>query len=157
MDHAVLAAIRENPQWNFLCLTKFPQRAIEFGLSPNLWMGTTVDAQARVDNAERAFAKVKSGTKWLSCEPLLEPLKFRHLDGFDWIVIGGASKSIRTPAWVPPIDWIVDLHRQARDAGLAIYYKTNCGMTDGLRIREFPWTPRRERVLPDEFRYLRGM
>ena len=39
-------------------------------------MGTTVDAQARVANAERAFAKVEAKVKWLSCEPLLEPLRF---------------------------------------------------------------------------------
>jgi protein gp37 len=154
---AVLQVIRSNKQWNFLCLTKFPQRAIEFDLPANLWMGTTVDSQARVENAERAFAKIKSKVKWLSCEPLLEPLKFKNLEVFNWIVIGGASESVKTPDWVPNIDWIVDLHTQARKAKLAIYYKTNCGIEDSLRIKEYPWIKSQQKSLPKAFRYLKGM
>ena len=57
-------------------------------------------------NAEDAFAQVTGGTRWLSVEPLLTPLMFTRLDLFQWVVIGGASASTQTPAWVPPIDWI---------------------------------------------------
>ena len=89
----VLQIAAENAQWNFLFLTKFPKRMAEFDIPANAWMGTTVDLQARVTNAEKAFANVKSAIKWLSIEPILEPLKFNHLDLFDWIVIGGASPS----------------------------------------------------------------
>src|SRR5262249_55239339 len=92
---AGLRGIRGGPDWNFLCLTKFPKRMAEFDIPPNAWMGTTVDLQARVSNAEAAFEKVKSGVKWLSIEPFIEPLKFNHLDRFDWIVIGGASASTK--------------------------------------------------------------
>ena len=69
---AVLREIRNAPQWNFLCLTKFPKRAIEFDLPPNAWMGTTVDLQARVKAAEDAFAHITAGVRWLSLEPLLD-------------------------------------------------------------------------------------
>ena len=148
---------RRNPGWNFLTLTKFPQRAAEFEFPDNWWMGTTVDAQARVANAEKAFAKIRCGTKWLSVEPLLEPLTFSRLDLFQWIVIGGASVSKKTPEWVPDIDWIVDLHAAARRAKLRIYYKTNCGMMDDLRVREFPWSEHQRKELPKAFRYLKGM
>lgn len=51
---AVLRVVRENPQWNFLFLTKFPLRMTEFEYPDNAWLGTTVDLQARVPNAERA-------------------------------------------------------------------------------------------------------
>ena len=151
---ATLAAAAENAQWNFLFLTKFPKRMAEFDIPENCWMGTSVDCQARVKNAERAFANVTSGVKWLSVEPMLEPLKFERLDLFDWIVIGGASSSNKTPAWVPPIDWIFDLHQQAREAGCKIYYKTNCGMTDDLRIKEFPWIESVTKQAPSVFQYL---
>jgi protein gp37/ParB-like chromosome segregation protein Spo0J len=154
---ATIEMAKRNPQWNFLTLTKFPQRAAAFEFPDNWWMGTTVDAQCRVSNAEKAFARIRCGTKWLSCEPLLEPLKFSHLDLFQWIVIGGASSSSRTPEWVPDFDWISDLHRAARAAGCRIYYKTNCGMSDGLRIKEFPWADVHKPQLPNAFRYLKGM
>ncbi len=150
-----IASVRNNPQWNFLFLTKFPQRVHEFGNMPeNAWMGTTVDCQERVANAEKAFAKMGGGIKWLSVEPMLTPLKFTRLDLFDWVVIGGASKSAQTPAWVPPFDWVSDLHKQAREAGCAIYHKDNLGIGGGIRLKEFPWEKNSVRKLPDELKYL---
>jgi protein gp37 len=134
---AVLTMIAEAPEWNFLCLTKFPKRMAEFDIPPNAWMGTSVDLQVRVANAEAAFANVGSKVRWLSCEPLVEPLRFKHLDRFHWIVIGGASASANTPGWRPPFEWVADLVRQARDAGLKIYFKTNLGHEN--RILELPF------------------
>jgi protein gp37 len=93
---AVLAACRAAPDWTFLFLTKFPKRMAEFDLPKNGWYGTTVDLQARVKSAEEAFAKIRDRKTWLSVEPMLEPLKFGRLDLFDWVVIGGASRSSNT-------------------------------------------------------------
>jgi protein gp37 len=159
----VLAEVKDNPNWNFLFLTKFPKRMAEFPIPANAWMGTTVDLQARIANAERAFDKIKAGVRWLSIEPLLEPLKFSRLDLFDWIVIGGASPSKAidgspdTPAWQVPIDWIVDLHQQARAAGCRVYYKTNSGLSGQTRIREWPGNDVTAARTPDVFDYLRSI
>lgn len=146
---AVLDEVRANPQWNFLFLTKFPIRMQEFAFPDNAWVGTTVDAQARVANAERAFAKVNAKIKWLSCEPLLEPLHFERLDLFQWIVMGGASQSTQTPTWRPPRAWVDDLRGQARRAGCRVYEKTNLLE----RLREYPGQPDPERTsVPDAFK-----
>jgi protein gp37 len=152
----VIGVTKECPQWNFLFLTKFPQRVHEFEiqLPTNAWMGTTVDCQERVANAEKAFAKMTGGTKWLSVEPMLTPLRFKRLDLFDWIVIGGASKSNKTPEWVPPFDWVADLHRQARDNGCKVYHKDNLKMGDQIRLKEFPWQETQPTELPQELKYL---
>jgi hypothetical protein len=73
-------------------------------------------------------------------------------------VIGGASRSAKTPAWRPPFRWIARLTLQAEDAGCRVYHKTNLDLPDSLRIRDFPWAERAaERVLPASFRYLKGM
>src|SRR5262245_1067480 len=56
---AVLEQVRQNPQWNFLFLTKFAARLVEFDFPDNAWIGTTVDCQARVKAAEDAFARVQ--------------------------------------------------------------------------------------------------
>lgn len=150
---AVLDQVRSNPQWNFLFLTKFPKRLVEFEFPINAWMGTTVDCQARVKAAEDAFEKISGGTKWLSIEPLLQPLKFDRLELFDWMAIGGSSPSTQqppTPEWKPPFDWIVDLHIQARQANCKVYHKSN--MYE--RVKQFPWVDVVEKKLPDSFKYL---
>jgi protein gp37 len=131
---AVFAQTVHAPAWNFLYLTKFPQRLATLESPENAWCGTTVDIQKRVANAERSFRGVTAGVKWLSCEPLLEDLTFTSLEMFDWVVIGGASKSTQTPAFQPPWAWVRHLMRQAEDAGCRIYLKPNLT----CRPREYP-------------------
>lgn len=141
---AVLRAIRDNPQWMFLLLTKFPVRMADFDYPANVWLGTTVDKQHAVKRAQKGFEKIKAsgfqGICWLSCEPMLERLMFDSLEMFDWLVIGGASKSSRTPEYKPPFDDVVHLHNQARKLNLPIYQKINLfpGMSDDQRLREYP-------------------
>jgi protein gp37 len=152
MDRGRAAVVRDNPQWNFLFLTKFPIRMAEFEYPPNAWLGTTVDLQARVKNAERAMRQVKASVKWLSLEPLIEPLHFDDLSAFQWIVIGGASASTQTPEWRPPRAWVWDLTMRARAAGCLVYHKTNLAEH---RLKEFPSCPEAEPTeAPEALRYL---
>jgi hypothetical protein len=54
-------AMRDNPQWQYITLTKFPSR---YGLKPpppGAWVGTSVDEQNRVRIAERAMARRYGG------------------------------------------------------------------------------------------------
>jgi protein gp37 len=141
---SVLQSVSDNPQWEFLFLTKFPIRMAEFNYPPNVWLGTTVDKQWAVNRAEKAFGKIKAsgfdGICWLSCEPMLERLTFSSLEMFDWVVMGGASRSSQTPEYKPPFDDINHLYNQARKDSLMVYQKTNLipGMSDAQRVREYP-------------------
>jgi protein gp37 len=152
---AVLEQVRNNPQWNFLFLTKFPKRLAEFKFPDNAWLGTTVDCQIRVKAAEDAFRKMREegsgGVWWLSVEPLIEPLQFSSLEMFDWVVIGGSSPSSQTPAWHPPRAWVNALEAQAQHAGCKVYEKTNLLS----RIRQYPGFEEPEITqAPAEFHYL---
>lgn len=141
---AVLDSIRRNPQWTFLLLSKFPVRMAEFSYPNNVWLGTSCDYQYTVNRAESAFTKIKqsgfNGVCWLSCEPLMEDLQFTTLEMFDWVVMGGASRSTQTDEFAPSFDWIVNLYNQAKKAGCKIYQKTNLipGMSNDQRVREYP-------------------
>jgi protein gp37 len=149
---AVLEVVREASQWNFLFLTKFPIRMAEFDFPDNAWVGTTVDCQARVKNAEKAFRKVKAGVKWLSIEPMIEPLTFKDLGAFQWIVLGGASASSQTSAWYPPRRWIRTIEEEAERLGVAYYEKSNLHG----RIKGYPGMPvySEPDVAPESLRYL---
>jgi hypothetical protein len=132
----VLAAAAQAPQWNFLFLTKYPRRLLEFEFPDNAWVGATVNTQARVAEAEEVFQYVKARVKWLSCEPMLERLTFTHLDRFQWVVIGGTIPSTKkAEAFTPPLEWVLHLRTQAQNAGCKVYEEN----LNGLEFcREFP-------------------
>jgi len=130
----ILDVIRDNRQWNFLMLTKNPRRLLDFDFPANAWIGATVDTQARVKPTEDIFRRVDATIKWLSCEPMLEPLVFNEPAIFDWFAIGGASESIETEQFYPPRQWIADLEKQIWDSGGKVYEKFNLWE----RITEYP-------------------
>lgn len=130
----VVEAVRDNPQWNFLFLTKNPSRLIDIEWPQNAWVGTTVDIQPRVEPAKEAFRKINATVKFLSCEPLKEMLDFGDMSMFDWLIVGGQSKSSGEPEFQPEWRWVESLISQARLSGLKIYFKPN--LTS--RPKEYP-------------------
>jgi protein gp37 len=127
----VHASCIANPQWTYLMLTKFPRRYVGLDLPKTSWLGTSVDEQKRVRLAEEAFGQIKNdvSVKWLSLEPLLEPLKFTDLSMFDWIVIGAQSATKQPDGYVkekaPEFGWVSQLVDQAHECGCAVYCKPN--------------------------------
>jgi protein gp37 len=87
--------VMRQAEWHrFQVLTKRSQRLAE--LSPmlpwqtNIWRGVSVENQRftfRIDHLRRTGAMVK----FLSLEPLLGPLPSLHLEGIDWVIMGGES------------------------------------------------------------------
>jgi protein gp37 len=126
----VFDAVKSSPQWNFLFLTKFPQRLQEVndklgGFPDNVWVGTTVDTQVRVALAEKSFKNIHAKVKWLSIEPMLERLQFSSLAMFDLIAIGGQSRTTQEPEFQPEWEWVEDLLSQARQSETSVYFKEN--------------------------------
>lgn len=134
---AILAAERGSPQWEYLHLTKFPDRYPGLDFPASAWVGTSVDEQKRVRIAERAMREV-TGVKvrWLSLEPLLAPLEFSDLSMFDWIVIGAQTRTSQptgsVPAFAPPADWVLRITHQAREAGVPVHWKPNLRANPGV-------------------------
>jgi len=123
----VVASTVANPQWEYLYLTKFPQRYDRLELPSSGWIGASVDEQHRAEPTLAAMSKVSGvKVKWLSLEPLLEPIKFSSLKGIDWIVIGAQSANTgQNEAFAPPFEWVADLVATARRDGCKVWLKTN--------------------------------
>lgn len=133
----ILALERGNPQWEYLHLTKFPDRYPGLKMPRSAWVGTSVDEQRRVRIAERAMAAVTDvNVKWLSLEPLLEPLEFSDVSMFDWIVIGAQTRTVQpdgaVPAFAPPAEWVLRITHQAREAGVPVHWKPNLRANPGV-------------------------
>lgn len=141
----VHASMCENPAWQYITLTKFPARYVGLDMPPGAWVGTSVDEQKRVRIAEDAFRKIDGvAVKWLSLEPLLEPLEFTDLSMFDWVVIGAQTETRQpsgtVPAFAPPFEWVARIVAQAREAGCRVHLKPNLfnGRPGMQPIDEYP-------------------
>lgn len=143
----VHASMCANPAWQYITLTKFPARYVGLEMPPGAWVGTSVDEQKRVRIAEDAFRKIDGvAVKWLSLEPLKEPLEFTDLSVFDWVVIGAQTETRQpdgvVPAFAPPFEWVARIVAQAREAGCRVHLKPNLlnGRPGMQPIDEYPLT-----------------
>jgi len=123
----VVASTVANPQWEYLYLTKFPQRYDRLQLPASGWIGASVDEQHRAEPTLAAMRKVSGvKVKWLSLEPLLEPITFSSLEGIDWIVIGAQSANAgQNDSFAPHFEWVADLVATAKRDGCKVWLKTN--------------------------------
>jgi protein gp37 len=82
--------IERTPHLDWLLLTKRPQLIAKMlpytGWDPpwpNVWLGTTVENQAEADRRIPQLLAVPAARRFLSCEPLLGPLRIRQ-----WLMSG---------------------------------------------------------------------
>lgn len=134
---AVHESCANNPQWQYIHLTKNPSRYVQKQPPAGGWIGASVDEQKMVRIAEEAMARVEgAAVRWLSIEPMKEELRFNDLSMFDWIVIGAQTETRQptglVPAFAPPFEWVARIVAQAREAGCKVHLKPNLlGKTDG--------------------------
>lgn len=116
----------------------------------NVWIGTTIEDQRRVDERIPELLKIPARVRFLSCEPLLEHVdltlsEWPMRDGVDWVICGGESGPGARPM---NEDWAESLRDQCAMAGVAFFMKQMGGVRDkrgdlsqipfGLAVRQFP-------------------
>ncbi len=115
--------MNDNPQHVFQVLTKRAERLLELNdelkWTHNIWMGVSIEddkVRDRVDYLRKTSAKVK----FLSCEPLIGPIKKLNLKKIDWVIVGGESG--HKPRKME-VDWVLDIQEQCKKAGIAFFFK----------------------------------
>lgn len=125
------------PNLDWLLLTKRPKVAAEYFngdiAPPNVWVGATVENEAMVKARLRHLMKIRARVRFLSMEPLLEPV-ILPLGLFpEWIIVGAESGSKRRPF---SEDWVRGLRDQCVNADTPFFYKQN--IVNGKKIETPP-------------------
>ena len=177
----IFGIMAEAPQHSFQLLTKRPERAISYisdaNLSatnvethlvwplPNVWLGVTAENQATADERIPLLLETPAAVRFVSCEPLLGPVRFdyedwdrtaeymepktylrsytidngaRRMPGIDWVIVGAETGPGARP--MHP-DWARDIRDQCQEAGVPFFFKKMSGrqpIPDDLQIREMP-------------------
>lgn len=104
-------------------LTKRPDILLKYheklNWGHNIWMGVSVENQkvvTRIDMLRKTNARVK----FLSCEPLIGPLKDMPLGGIDWVIVGGESGRNPRPM---NVDWVLDIQNQCKISNTKFFFK----------------------------------
>lgn len=132
----VFKVMERTPHHTYQLLTKRANRLTEVApLLPwprNVWMGVTVEDNERLSRVERLL-EVPSTVRFLSVEPLLEPLSDLFLDGIDWVIVGGESGPGARPM---KADWALDIRDTCVDAGVPFFFKQWGGVRKKAAGRE---------------------
>lgn len=143
-DHPTLPPWRESlfqlieatESLTWLLLTKRPENVLKMTenawpgrLPENVWIGTSIENQAAAEIRIPSLLKVRAQVHFLSCEPLLSPVKINNfirldrwttLPPIDWVIVGGESGPQARP--IHP-DWVRELRDQCQQARVAFFFK----------------------------------
>ncbi|KKM70373.1 hypothetical protein LCGC14_1441320 [marine sediment metagenome] len=119
----IFGTISKCPQHRFLFLTKQPQNLAKWSPFPdNCWVGITVTNRQMAEDACMAMAQIEATVKYISFEPLIEPVPCKHLVGLiDWAIIGARTK----PYIEPKHEWVSDIVSAADDRLLPVFLKNS--------------------------------
>jgi protein gp37 len=121
--HSVFKVMHDNPQHIFQVLTKRSENLIrlnsELSWDSNIWMGVTVEnknVKHRINHLKKTSAEIK----FLSIEPLLEPLGDLDLEGIDWVIVGGESGP-RSRAMEEA--WVTEIWEECQRMNIPFFFK----------------------------------
>jgi protein gp37 len=137
------ALVEATPGFDWMLLTKRPEfvpsmvpAAWRTAWPAHAWIGASVGADELrfLDHLRAVPARVR----FVSCEPLVDPLPRMNLEGVHWLIVGGESGPQHRPMEVA---WLADAVAQGDAAGAAIFVKQDCGTRDGQqgRIPDHLW------------------
>ncbi|WP_026798280.1 DUF5131 family protein, partial [Planktothrix prolifica] len=154
--------IENCPQHTFQILTKRPERMIEFfdwyiarnsdhsvelqwTMPDNIWLGVSCENQAIADKRIPLLMQIPAKVRFLSCEPLLEPINLSKFLPFDWSEVAedwieswpgiGSYSTNDYPSWVIAggesgagarpchVDWLRDIASQCQSAKVPVFVK----------------------------------
>jgi protein gp37 len=151
------AVMRRNPDKIYQFLTKRIERSkqclpTDWGDGwENVWLGLSAGSQRRYDEMMPYLHEVKAKTKWVSLEPLTQPIGDMGLMGrykgvLQWVVVGGESgngkvpndKNVEYGYRECELEWLESIVAQCKEAGVACFVKqtgTHLAKKLGLRDR----------------------
>ncbi|MFH1560054.1 MAG: DUF5131 family protein, partial [Chloroflexota bacterium] len=109
---------------------KRPERMLEYAQSSgewpsHVWAGVSVENQVWADRRIPILCQVPAAVRFLSCEPLLKPLKL-DLQGIHWVIVGGESGNKARPM---DGSWARDIRDQCLVANVPFFFKQWGGRT----------------------------
>lgn len=121
----IFKVIESTPRHVYQILTKRDKIMLEYFSDPsrqiprNVWLGVTVEdykVKSRIDT----LRKVNAAIRFISFEPLINPVGVVDLTGIHWAIVGGESGSNARPI---KQEWVDEIFRQCKEQEVAFFFK----------------------------------
>lgn len=120
----IFDTIARTPQHTYQILTKRAARMARYFVTrpapANAWLGVSVEDRKHGVPRIDALRNVAASIRFLSIEPLLEPLGRIDLTGIDWVIVGGESGPKARPM---QLEWVEEIRIQCGGHGVAFFFK----------------------------------
>lgn len=135
----VFAKIRENPQHQFLFLSKRPDLLKLDTDLENAWFGVTVTKKAELWRIDALRKNVKARHYHVTFEPLFDDPGEVDFSGIDWVVIGTMTGALSRKVRTDPV-WVNSLMNQAHQMNIPVFMKEDLTpiMSEERMVQEFP-------------------
>jgi protein gp37 len=131
-------ALRQAIQYEARCLVPLPRSTL---LPNHIWCGTSIEQDRWCGRAD-VLRQTPAAMRFISAEPLLEPLPSLSLTGIDWLIVGGESGP--GPGDRKLVERCTHVYEDTGKVDRA-----NCGLCHGTGWRVHPWARDEARRLQD--------
>lgn len=135
----VFAKIAQNPQHQYLLLTKRPDRVCFSTNLDDVWFGVTVTSNKEKGRIATLHERIHCRHYYVTFEPMFDDVGQVDLSGIEWIVIGTETgrrkgKSVSQP------EWVLNLAHQAHARDIPVFMKEDLLPVMGAErmIQELP-------------------
>ena len=118
----VFAKIAENPQHQFLFLTKRPDLLNFECLLDNAWFGISITAKADLWRLKKLKDHIRAKHYHITFEPLFDDPGIIDFEGIDWIVIGTMTGPLKKKQKTR-LEHALSLSSQAKRAAIPVFMK----------------------------------
>ena len=137
----VFARIAQNPQHQYIFLTKRPEK-IQFSTElDNVWFGVTVTSAKEKGRIQAMREHIRAKHYQVSFEPMFDDIGEVDFTGIEWIV-DGTETGRRKGKSESKQEWVWNLTNQAHSRGIPVFMKedlfTNGIIAETQMIQQFP-------------------
>lgn len=133
--------MRQNPDTQYIFLTKRPDLLKLDDVPDNAWFGVTVTSSKEKWRIDELRKNVKAKHYQVSFEPMFDDVGELDLTDIEWVVVGTETGNRRNKG-VSKSEWVYNILRQAKDRNIPVFMKEALYpiLPEEEMIQEFPGT-----------------
>ena len=135
----VFARIGQNPQHQYIFLTKRPEKVRFSTELDNVWFGVTVTSEKEKGRIKAMREHIRAKHYQVSFEPMFDNIGEVDFTGIEWIVVG-TETGRRKGKSESKTEWVWNLTDQAHSRGIPVFMKEDLlpVMGEAQMIQELP-------------------